>query len=58
MTRLVALDLAAGDSFVAHLIDVWGAGDAVLPIDQRLSHSDKFSLLQLLGAHEVIDPSW
>ena len=57
MTRLVALDLAASDSFVAHLIDVWGAGDAVLPIDQRLSHSDKFSLLQLLGAHEVIDPS-
>ena len=57
MTRLVALDLAASDSFVAHLIDVWGAGDAVLPIDQRLSHSDKFSLLQLLGAHAVIGPS-
>lgn len=57
MTRLVALDLAASDRFVTNLIDVWASGSAVLPLDQRLSHSDKTALLELLGAHEVIDAS-
>ena len=57
MTRLVALDLAASDAFVTHVIDVWAAGAAVLPVDQRLSRTDKAALLELLGAHEVIDAS-
>lgn len=57
MTRLVALDLGGGDSFVSHLVDVWSAGDAVLPLDQRLSRADKSSVLEALGAHEVIDAS-
>lgn len=57
MTRLVALDLAASDRFVTNLIDVWASGSAVLPLDQRLSHADKTALLELLGAHEVIDAS-
>lgn len=57
MTRLVALDIAANDAFVAHVIEIWASGAAVLPLDQRLSHADKSDLLQLLGAHEVIDSS-
>jgi len=57
VTRLVALDLAASDAFVTHLIDVWAAGAAVLPVDQRLSRADKAALLELLGAHQVVDAS-
>ena len=57
MTRLVALDIAANDAFVAHVIEIWASGAAVLPLDQRLSHADRSDLLQLLGAHEVIDSS-
>ncbi|MBU3688040.1 MAG: AMP-dependent synthetase [Acidimicrobiales bacterium mtb01] len=55
MTRLVALDLPGGESFVRHVVDIWSMGDAVLPIDQRLPPAAKTRLLELLGAHEVID---
>lgn len=57
MPRLVALDLAGGDSFVAALQRVWERGDAVLPIDQRLPSEAATALIKQLGAACVVDPS-
>ena len=55
MHRLVALDLAAGQNFVDQLERVWAAGDAVLPIDQRLPTAAKKALLTRLHVGALID---
>ncbi len=47
MPELVALDLPAGQGFVDALCSVWDAGDAVLPVDQRLP---ELSVRRLLAA--------
>lgn len=55
MRRLVALDLPGGPGFVDELRRAWDAGDAVLPVDQRLPAPMKAALLARLGAGRVID---
>lgn len=54
MARLVALDLPGGSEFVDELRRVWDAGDALLPVDQRLPQQAKRDLLHRLGAGAVI----
>jgi O-succinylbenzoic acid--CoA ligase len=64
--RLVALDLPAGADFVAALRRAWDAGDAVLPVDQRLPAPARESLLAAARPHVVVgeagasapDPTW
>ena len=55
MRRLVALDLPGGRQFVDELQRAWGAGDAVLPLDQRFDESTKLDLVRQLRASVVID---
>jgi O-succinylbenzoic acid--CoA ligase len=50
---LVAIDLPAGPGFVAALQSAWGDGDAVLPVDQRLSASARAALLDQLRPGRV-----
>ena len=53
--RLVALSLGGGDRFVAEMQRAWDAGDAVLPVDQRLPHAAQRSLVERMGASFVMD---
>ena len=55
MPELVALDLPGGDRFVAELRRVWDAGDAAFPVDQRLPHAAKATLVEQVGAGWVVD---
>lgn len=54
MRSLVALDIAPGQNFLNQLSKIWDANDAVLPIDQRLPHAAKQSLIEMLGASSVV----
>ena len=56
MPDLVAIDLPGGPAFVAALRKVWDAGDAALPVDQRLPEPARRHLFERLGPHEVIGP--
>ena len=53
--QLVALALGGGDRFVAELQRAWDAGDAVLPVDQRLPAVAQESLVERMGAGVVVD---
>jgi O-succinylbenzoic acid--CoA ligase len=55
VARLVALDLPGGDAFVDALRRAWEAGDAVLPVDQRLPAAAKADLLARFGVGVVVD---
>lgn len=55
MHRLVALALGGGERFVAELQRAWDAGDAVLPVDQRLPAGAQESLIERMGASFVVD---
>ncbi|WP_420445759.1 class I adenylate-forming enzyme family protein [Candidatus Poriferisodalis sp.] len=55
MHRLVALSLGGGDRFVSELQRAWDAGDAVLPVDQRLPTAAQQSLVERMGASYVVD---
>lgn len=55
--RLIALDLPGGDAFVDALREVWDAGDAALPLDQRLPALAKATLVHRMGAGAVVDGS-
>ncbi|MDE0320486.1 MAG: AMP-binding protein [Acidimicrobiaceae bacterium] len=55
MHRLVALALGGGERFVAELQRAWDAGDAVLPVDQRLPDAAQASLIERMGASVVVD---
>jgi O-succinylbenzoic acid--CoA ligase len=57
MPRLVALDLAGGPGFVAALQRAWDAGDATLPLDQRLPIAQRIALASSFGAAAVVDAS-
>jgi O-succinylbenzoic acid--CoA ligase len=57
MASLVALDLPGGDSFVDALRRAWDAGEAVLPLDQRLSAPARAALLAALAPGAVVDRS-
>ncbi|MGA0064412.1 MAG: class I adenylate-forming enzyme family protein [Ilumatobacteraceae bacterium] len=56
MTRLVAVDLPTSDEFVDTLHRIWDAGDAILPLDQRLPQAARAALVQRFGAAEVVSP--
>jgi o-succinylbenzoate---CoA ligase len=53
--QLVALDLPGSDRFVDELRRSWDAGDAILPVDQRLPRPRRAELITLMGAAAVID---
>ena len=53
--RLIALALGGGDRFVAELQRAWDAGDAVMPVDQRLPTPAQESLIERMGASVVVD---
>jgi O-succinylbenzoic acid--CoA ligase len=53
--RLVAVDLPGGWSFVEALRTIWDRGEAAFPLDQRLPHRAKATLLAGMGAGAVID---
>lgn len=55
MRRLVALAIGGGDRFVTELQRAWDAGDAVLPVDQRLPAPAQESLIERMGASVVVD---
>lgn len=54
MASLVALDLPGGSSFVDELRRTWDAGDAVLPVDQRLPRDARRALVTEMGASVVV----
>ena len=55
MPELVALDLPAGDPFVAALCDAWDGGHAVLPIDPRLPKPAVARLVEAMAPTVVVD---
>lgn len=54
MPRLVAIDLPGGPAFVNELRRAWDAGDAALPLDQRLPYPVRRSVAEELGASLVV----
>lgn len=54
--RLVALDLPGGPTFVDALRAVWDAGDAALPLPQRVPAAVTAELLARLGADARVGP--
>lgn len=51
--RLVALDLPPGPAFVDAMRRVWDAGDAILPVDQRLPMPARAALLDAMRPSAV-----
>ncbi len=56
MRDLVAIDLPGGPAFVSALRRAWDRGDAVLPLDQRLSQTAQQAVLEQLRPARVIGP--
>jgi O-succinylbenzoic acid--CoA ligase len=54
---LVAIDLPAGPAFVTALVDAWDRGDAVLPLDRRLSAPAQGAVLEQLRPGRVVHPT-
>ena len=54
--RLVAIDLPGGPQFVRALAAAWESGDAVLPIDQRLSVEAKRRVVGALKPSSIVGP--
>lgn len=57
MPNLVAIDLPGGPEFVEALQREWEAGNAVLPVDQRLPARAKTALHDEMAAAWVVDPA-
>jgi O-succinylbenzoic acid--CoA ligase len=55
MPQLVALDLPAGQAFVDALERAWDAGDAILPLDQRLPRPAVEAVLDASRPATVVD---
>jgi o-succinylbenzoate---CoA ligase len=55
MHRLVALAAHGHARFLSHLVDVWEAGDAVLPVDPRLPRPSVDRLFQSLAPAVFVD---
>lgn len=56
MRRLVAVDLPGGNAFVSAVAKYFEAGDAVLPLDQRLSKPATEHLLATLCPSAILGP--
>ncbi|MGH9169648.1 MAG: class I adenylate-forming enzyme family protein [Acidimicrobiales bacterium] len=56
MPSLIAVDVPGGPEFVDHLRRTWDAGDAVMPIDVRLSSRAKQKLVESMQPAAVIGP--
>ena len=56
MSRLVAIDLPGGPRFVEALNNVWDAGDAAFPVDQRLPEVAKRQLCDVMGVGDEVEP--
>ena len=57
MPQLVALDMPAGNQFLAAALGVWDRGDAVFPLDQRLPAVAQFELISAMAPASIIDAS-
>jgi len=57
MHELVAMDLGGSAAFVDALVRTWEAGDAAMPIDQRLPASARHRLAKEMRAGAVVDSS-
>ena len=55
MSRLVAIDLPGGPTFVDAVRRAWADGDAVLPIDQRLPAGARTRLLSTMAPGALVD---
>jgi O-succinylbenzoic acid--CoA ligase len=53
---LVAIDLPGGPGFVASLCSAWDRGDAVLPLDQRLSKTAQRAVVGQLRPARIVHP--
>ena len=56
MRRLVALDMPGGPSFVEELCRAFDDGDAVWPVDQRLSDAARSRLLAAMRPARLVGP--
>lgn len=54
VAELVAIDLPGGPAFVDALRRIWDAGDAALPVDQRLAPAARATLLEHLAPARVV----
>ena len=52
--ELVAIDMPGGEDFVVALRRAWDSGDAVLPVDQRLSATAKASVVDALRPSRIV----
>ena len=57
VNRLIALDMPASTKLANHVRNAWEAGDAVFPVDQRLTQTAKDSLIAQFKPSLVIDES-
>ena len=57
MSQLVALDMPAGNQFLAAVLGVWDRGDAVFPLDQRLPAVAQYELISAMAPASIIDAS-
>lgn len=57
MPSLTALDLPAGAGFVTALRDAWERGEAVFPVDPRLTPPAKQKLLDAMSPARVVGPA-
>jgi len=55
--ELVAVDLPGGETFVEAVRQIWDAGDAVLPVDQRLSPDERQQVLGQARPRSVVGGS-
>jgi O-succinylbenzoic acid--CoA ligase len=54
--ELVAIDLPGGPEFVSAVRSAWDRGDAVLPLDQRLSRTAQLAVIRQLRPARILRP--
>jgi O-succinylbenzoic acid--CoA ligase len=57
MPQLVALDLPAGNQFLAAALAIWDRGDAIFPLDQRLPAVAQFDVISAMAPASIIGPT-
>jgi O-succinylbenzoic acid--CoA ligase len=56
VNRLVAIDLPGGPGFVDRLQQIWEAGDAAFPVDQRLPAAARQELCEAMRVGDEVEP--